>query len=109
MGFQRLAPIHSEREDDPELLEAIDAFVVGLGEWIDSLQDAQAAGDLWAASESARDQVVKAVRVGYPVLAAGAEKVAAAAQAGESEATRKAIGDLIELVQRIRLGHRSAA
>lgn len=109
MAPDRLAPIRSVHEDDPELAPSIDRFVVGLGEWIDTLQDACAAGDLKRVRDEANGQAVEAERLGYPVLAQGAAKVGVAAEQGESQATRKAIGDLIELVQRIRLGHRSAA
>lgn len=109
MEGQRLAPIHSICEDDPAVAEAIDAFVVGLGEWMDDLQDAHASGDLSAVGRSAQQHVGEAERLGYPTLAEGAEGVAQAAQQGELETTHKAISDLIEIVQRIRLGHRTAA
>lgn len=109
MGTQKLTPIRSTCDEDPALAEAVDAFVIGLGEWIDHLQDAHAEGDLTAVSEAARNHAAEAVRVGYPQLAETAGQVASSADAGDAEAARKSIGDLIELVQRIRLGHRSAA
>jgi len=109
MGFQRLAPIHSLHEESPELADAIDAFVLGLGEWVDGLQDGCAAGDLVAVAERAGRHAEKAETLGYPSLRDGARAVAQAAGEGEPETARKAIGDLIELIQRIRLGHRSAA
>jgi hypothetical protein len=109
MGFQRLTPIRSTHEDDPELAAAIDNFVVGLGEWIDGLQDGHAAGALAAVAERASAHAAVAGRLGYPGLGEAASAVAASARAGDEEGSRKAIGDLTELVQRIRLGHRSAA
>jgi len=109
MGFQRLTPIHSLHDEDPELAAEIDDFVVGLGEWIDALQDAHAAGDLSGVADRAAEQSERARRLGYPSLAEAAGEVVRGAEAGEAEASRKAIGDLIEIVQRVRLGHRSAA
>ena len=109
MGFQRLAPIHSLHEESPELADAIDAFVLGLGEWIDGLQDSHAAGDLASVTKRAGRHAEKADALGYPSLCDGSRAVVSAAAAGEPETARKAIGDLIELVQRVRLGHRSAA
>ena len=109
MGYQRLAPIHSVHEDDPEFSEGIDAFVVGLGEWIDTLQDAHAAGDFETVVARAAAQALAATTLGYPGLSDAARQVVRAAEDGEDENSRKAIGDLIELVQRVRLGHRSAA
>jgi len=109
MGFQRLAPIHSLHEDDPELVDSIDDFVVGLGEWIDGLQDAYAAGDLATVALRAAEHARQAGTLGYPGLHDAARAIARAAEGGEAETSRKAIGDLIEIVQRVRLGHRSAA
>lgn len=109
MGFQRLTPIHSTHEEDEALRPAIDDFVVGLGEWIDELQDTHAAGDLVRVAAAAHPHAALAERLGYPALRDGATQVARCAEAGEDQPARKAIGDLIEIVQRIRLGHRSAA
>ncbi len=109
MSNDRLSPIRSTREDDAEVAPAIDRFVVGLGEWIDDLQDAHAAGNLAGVRSLADAHAEEAAQLGYPVLAEGAGEVASAAKEGEAEASRKAISDLIEVVQRIRLGHRSAA
>lgn len=109
MAFEKLSPIHSTSEDDVALADAIDAFVIGLGTWIDELQDAQAAGDFAAVRQAAESHADEAVRLGYPVLAEGALEVASAAQGEESEGVRKSINGLVEIVQRIRLGHRTAA
>jgi hypothetical protein len=109
MGFQRLTPIRSAHEDDPELSAAIDAFVVGLGEWIDALQDGHAEGDLARVAERAGEHAELARRLGYPGLGEAALAVAFSARADDEEGSRKAIADLTEIVQRVRLGHRSAA
>jgi hypothetical protein len=109
MGFQRLVPIYSLHEDDPELSGSIDDFVVGLGEWIDALQDAHATGDLASVATCAGEHALQAGTLGYPGLRDAASDIRRAAEAGEAEDARKAIGDLIEIVQRVRLGHRSAA
>jgi hypothetical protein len=115
MGFQRLVPIYSLHEDDPELSGSRGGVGGGrragggLGEWIDALQDAHATGDLASVATCAGEHALQAGTLGYPGLRDAASDIRRAAEAGEAEDARKAIGDLIEIVQRVRLGHRSAA
>jgi hypothetical protein len=109
MGLQRLSPIHSDHEDDDALRERIDAFVLGLGEWVDALQDAHASGELSRVEGLAADHGREAHALGYPVLADATDEIVASCRASDAEAARKGIGDVTELIQRVRLGHRSAA
>lgn len=102
-------PLVSTRADDPELEERLDAFVVGLGERVDALQDAEAAGNHALLARLARDLANVAEELGYPPMGEVAMRVAAAGREGSPEATHKAVFELTELAQRIRRGHRSSA
>jgi hypothetical protein len=102
-------PLVSTRADDPEIEERLDAFVVGLGETVDTLQDAEAAGAHALLEGLARDLAVLAEELGYPLMAQGARRVAAASRERSPEAAHKAVSGLTEVAQRIRRGHRSAA
>jgi hypothetical protein len=102
-------PLVSTRADDPEIEERLDAFVLGLGETVDTLQDAEAAGAHALLEGLARDLAVLAEELGYPLMAQGARRVAAASRERSPEAAHKAVSGLTELAQRIRRGHRSAA
>lgn len=104
-----LRPIFSSRANDPEYAEAIEAFVVGLAERIDDLQDAQARGDADLLATIARRLVVDAERLGYSYLAACAGQIEAAAQGENAEAARKSVVEATQVAQRIRLGHRGAS
>lgn len=102
-------PLLSERADDPDFEERIDAFVVRLGETVDELQDAEAEGDGAALAKRAEALGCEAETLGYPPLAEAARRVAEAAHGAALEAAHKHVAEVTELAQRIRRGHRSAA
>jgi hypothetical protein len=102
-------PLYSTRAEEPEAEERIDAFVVGLGETVDSLQDAEATRDFRLLRERAARLAAEALARGYAPMAAAAERVAEGCEAQEPELAHKAVADVTELAQRIRRGHRSAA
>jgi hypothetical protein len=102
-------PIVSTRSEDPDFEERIDGFVVGLGERIDALQDAESAGDRGALRSLAEVFARDARELGYPSLADAAARLAQAAGDEGLETLRKSVVDLTELSQRVRRGHRSAA
>jgi hypothetical protein len=98
--YERPEPaLRSSREDDPAIELQIDAFVVGLGETVDALQDAEAAGQLDALRRQAEALATRTRELGYESLADAANPVAA----------HKAVADFTELSKRVRRGHRSAA
>jgi hypothetical protein len=110
MGLERPPkPLVSTRAHDPDVEERLDTFVVGLGETVDALQDAEAAGDHGLLARLAADLARVAEELGYPPMAEVASRVVAACQEASPEAAHKAIWNLTELAQRIRRGHRSAA
>ena len=109
MDSRRPRAIVSLHADDPDQEEAIAAFVVALGERVDALQDAEAAGDSDLLRRLAHLLAEDANGAGYPSLCRAARAVAAACAEGAPEARTKAVVDLTELSQAVRLGHRSAA
>jgi hypothetical protein len=105
---ERIRPIFSSRADDPELAEAIDAFVVGLAERIDHLQDAETEAQLPRLAAFARDLGADAEALGYEALARVARAVEAAAREEKSDEAHENLLKLTEIAYRIRLGHRGA-
>jgi len=109
-GYERPEPaLRSSRESDPEVEFQIDAFVIGLGETVDSLQDAEAAGRLALLRDLSESLIHRARELGYESLSDAARQVAEACGDPNPEATRKAVESFTELSKRARRGHRSAA
>ena len=107
-GHDRPRPIYSSLCEDPALQDAIDAFVVMLAERVDDLQDCEARGDFERLAELAEALLRDSRRVGYDVLATGAAAIRRAALERNGEEARKAVLELTEVAQRVRLGHRGA-
>jgi hypothetical protein len=107
--FERKPPIRSTQEDVVELAEDIDRFVIGLGERIDEIQDAELAARHDQVAQLARGLSGDADRLGYPGMAMSAQCVARAAEDGPAAELLETIAELTELSQRIRQGHRGAA
>jgi hypothetical protein len=105
----RVPPLYSALEDDPGQHEAIDRFVVELGQHVDQLQDLEALNRLPELGSLARELAERAGRTGYALLADAARQAAEAAAEGKREATHDALVELTELARRVRLGHRGAA
>ena len=109
-AYERPEPaLRSSRESDPEVEFQIDAFVIGLGETVDTLQDAEAAGRLTALHELAEGLILRARELGYESLSDAAREIAEACSDPNPEAARKAVETFTELSKRARRGHRSAA
>lgn len=101
-------PIHSALDDDPQAAAAIDAFVFGLAERVDALQDAEAQGDLRQLAGLAGQLGRDAQTVGYAPLRLSADEVAAAAAADNAELAYKALVELTDVARRVRQGHRGS-
>lgn len=108
MAGERPSPIYSSLCEDPSRQDAIDAFVVGLAERVDDLQDCELRGDLPRLAKLAEELVVEGAKVGYDGLCACASGVRDAAREGHLEDARKALVELTEVAHRVRLGHRGA-
>lgn len=104
----RPRPIHSALGEDPSQTAVIEAFVIGLAERIDELQDCEAQGTLSRLAERAAALAGDALRIGYKPLAEWAEAVQRAATERNAQDTRKALLELTEVAYRVRLGHRGA-
>jgi hypothetical protein len=105
----RLRPILSSLASDASLANAIEAFVVGLAERVDELQDCEAQGTLPRLGLLAADLSRDATRTGYAPLSAWADAVALACRERNPQDARKALIELTEVATRVRLGHRGAA
>jgi hypothetical protein len=110
MSYERPEPaLRSSREGDPEVELLIDTFVMRLGETVDALQDAEAAGQLVALRELASPLVERCRDLGYESLSDTARQIAEACVERNPAAAHKAVADFTELSKRVRRGHRSAA
>ena len=105
---ERISPIFSSRADDRSLDEAIDAFVVGLAERIDHLQDAEQEAGLVRLAGFARDLAADAEALGYEPLTHVAQLLEAAAEEEKSDEAYANLVKLTEIAYRIRMGHRGA-
>jgi len=105
----RQTPIHSIREDDVDLLDAISDFVVGLAERVDLLQDAESAGDFEELRGLALRLAEEAEQYGYPALGAVAGEIRAACEEAKADKAQQSLVALTDIALRIRLGHRGAA
>jgi hypothetical protein len=102
-------PIYSSREDDPELREPINEFVISLAERVDRLQDAEVTGNLAELSRLSDELCKVAERLGYGPLVDVAREVGGAAKDEKPDAALDALEKLTDVSQRIRLGHRGSA
>ena len=103
-----IRPIYSTRADDPELGGAIEGFVVALAERVDDLQDVEARRDLDQLAVLARRLGRDAERLGFSYLGSCAGVVEASCLADDAEAARKALLEVTDVSQRIRMGHRGS-
>ena len=106
---ERRHPIHSLYEDEPELEDEIDRFVVGLAERVDTLQDAESEADLELVEGLANNLANESGRLGYPDLEEIARGICDACKEAKPDAIQESLLELTEIARRIRLGHRGAA
>ena len=107
-GPDKPRPIFSAFAEDPALQDAIDGFVISLAGRVDDLQDCELRGDLERLVELAGELLIESDKAGYDVLSRCAAAARGAARDGKSEESRKALIELTEVAQRVRLGHRGA-
>jgi hypothetical protein len=101
-------PIVSLLADDPSERPRIEAFVLGLSDSVDNLQDHEQGGDYGSIVERSRNLSREALGYGFPLLAESGQVVLAAALNRDAERTREAILLFTEVARRVRLGHRGA-
>ena len=102
-------PIFSSRTDDPDLADAIDAFVVALAERVDHLQDAEAHRNFEELSHLAARLAADAEKLGFAYLATSAGAIEAACIAEDAQAAHKSVVEVTHVSQRVRLGHRGSS
>jgi hypothetical protein len=103
-----LRPLFSSRADDPEAAAPIEAFVVGLAERIDALQDAEGRGDHAQIARAVARLAADAHAAGYEALAVVARELGEAADAEKAEELHRRLVELTSLSVCVRLGHRGA-
>jgi len=101
-------PLHSTRAEDPSLEETIDAFVVGLAERIDRLQDLEIEDDLAGAAVLGRGLSDDAEAAGFGPVACVASEFESACLSEKRDEAHEQLLELTELARRVRLGHRGA-
>ena len=101
-------PILSSRANEPEAAEEIEAFLVGLSERVDDLQDAEFKGDLEELSNQAHKLGTTALELGFDLLAASASDLGRCCVSDSVEQVRETIIDLTEIATRVRMGHRGS-
>ena len=104
----RLRPIYSLHEDDFDLEDEIDRFVIGLAESVDALQDAESAGDHDLLDDLATRMASQAAQLGYPDLEKIAKRVRTACEDADKVAIEESLVELTVVARRVRLGHRGA-
>ena len=104
-----MLPIYSRYDDQVELRDAIEQFVVGLGERIDELQDLQLQGQLLQLADKSDALAADGQRLGYAQIDAVARQISQAARQDKPEEAQKALVEITELMQRVRRGSRGAA
>jgi hypothetical protein len=105
---QKEQPIYSTRAHDPDSGDAIDAFVIGVADRVDLLQEAESKGDLGQVARLARALVAEADRIGFGSLSSCAALVEACCLEEDAGAVHKHLVELTGIARRVRLGHRGA-
>jgi hypothetical protein len=105
----RPKPIYSVYEEEVDLQEPINDFVVALAERIDGLQDLHSSGDFTRLGEQCGELAEEALRLGYPMLASVARVAVEACRENKPETGEAVLMEMTELIQRIRQAHRGAA
>ena len=109
MSTNQAKPIFSSCEEDPEMSDAIDRFVIGLAEQVDGLQDAELEGDFELLGRLAGELARTAGVLGYGPMFDIAQVVVSACRDEKVEDARAAMVELTDVAGRIRRGHRGAA
>ena len=108
MSADAMKPIFSSIAGDPDSDKTVGAFVVGIAERIDTLQDAEVCGDLAQLAALASGLIVESAAAGFDALAEVGKLLETACFQEDAKAARQQIVELTDLSQRIRLGHKSA-
>ena len=109
MSDERIKPIFSSRENDPSVSEIVDQLVIGLGERIDLLQDAESAHDFDQIAILSSALVENARQAGFAELARVASALEEVSTWRDADRTHARLVELTRIVHRVRLGHMGTA
>jgi hypothetical protein len=107
--MQKRKPIYSMREQESALEGEISEFVVGLAEFVDTLQDLHSSADFGTLARRSGELSEHAHALGYPMFAEAARLVVRGCETDEPETAEQALIEMAELARRIREAHRGAA
>jgi hypothetical protein len=105
----RLIPIVSSYSENPQFQERIDEFVYGVSSRLDDMQNAQIDGDFALCGKLMADLSHDAENLGFDPLFQVAQEVMQACEDEDDELLLQKLQEALVIVQRIKLGHRSAA
>lgn len=108
MPLGDLKPIYSSLEDDPGAGETIDAFVVGLAERVDVLQDIEREGDLARLASLTAALIADAQRAGFGSLVEIGRALERACYDADEKSARDQLCRLTDEAQCARLGHKGS-
>ncbi len=106
---RKLVPIYSSLPDSTALLEQIDEFIYGISERMDHIQEAEIARDPNLCAKLLIDLEQDGEQLGFEALGAVALRARQLCEPEESFALLEQLQELMEIVQRIKRGHRSTA
>jgi len=110
MAFsKRPIPITSNFSDDPRLQDEIDEFVYGISSRLDHVQEAEIEGDFGLCCKLMSDLAQVAETLGYALLFQKAQVVIKICADEDSEGLLEELCEMMHIVHRIKLGHRSTA
>jgi hypothetical protein len=106
---KRPIPIVSIYRDEPEFQERIDEFVYSISSRLDYVQEAEMEENYSLCGKLMKDLAEDAETLGFQPLLDAACEVIHACDAENDENLLENLRTVMEIVQRIKLGHRSAA
>ena len=106
---ERPTPIVSSYLENPQFQEQIDEFVYGISSRLDDMQDAGIEGDFALCGKLMADLSHDAENLGFDPLFQLAQEVMQACEDEDDELLLQKLQEALVIIQRIKLGHRSAA
>ncbi len=106
---KRPIPIVSSYRNDPQFQEQIDEFVYGISSRLDDMQNAEIEGDFALCGKLIADLSQDAENLGFDPLYRIAQGVFQACEDEDDELLLQKLHEVLLIVHRIKLGHRSAA
>ncbi len=106
---RHLVPIYTTLPDSSALLERIDEFVYGISERMDHIQEAEIAKDLPLCAKLLVELGQDGETLGFLPLQEAALGTAARCEGDDDYDLLEQLREVLEIVQRIKRGHRSTA